>query len=94
VLEVELFTRDGSELVLQPLLDAGLLTLEKEEPWASWYSFMYLFVAEDFFYICSHSFVIEISFLCPKLKTGSYKYKYYPHLLYCSSKTFVRNSIT
>jgi hypothetical protein len=32
LLEVELFTSDGSELILQPLLDAGLLTLEKEEP--------------------------------------------------------------
>lgn len=45
-------------------------------------------------FVCKN--MLEISFLCPKLKDGSNAYKYFPicHSVCCFSKTCVRNSIT
>jgi hypothetical protein len=61
LLEVELFTSDGSELILQPLLDAGLLTVEKVEQCELWYSLMYSFVAEHFLFV--HIVMLDFIFV-------------------------------
>jgi hypothetical protein len=67
MLQVELFTSDGSRLIIQPLVDAGLLTVEEEEQSVLWEQFSALFHLLQY---TVYTVILDIPFLYQSWSMG------------------------